>query len=386
MIKDILEIIRKNIENFEEEHNDVFNLKERLNSLRETANEVNESWSQSWIGFHANLYYEDFQKPSWEKTFNSEWGSLNGIPDYWKEKDYDEVEEYIENNNVGIGLNEIGDRVNEAIVKISKIKNKVTTELTIIEGKEKYESEWEEVVKFKDYQWGTSPRKIIQHRKPEQIMSRDTKAIQQGIVTPPHIMYDSSLISLISKIDSIEEFLEKTKMILRKIEIKNENYFDDSNNLDDEFHVDKILNICKKFYNVARQLRSRYSNRETIKIEDEYDAQDLFHALLKLYFDDIREEEWNPSYAGSSTRSDFLLKNEKLILELKKTRESMTDKDLGEQLIIDIAKYKSHPDSKILICFVYDPEGRIGNPYGIESDLNELTSEEMKVITVIEPK
>ncbi|MMZ64232.1 hypothetical protein D1872_265390 [compost metagenome] len=146
-----------------------------------------------------------------------------------------------------------------------------------------------------------------------------------------------------------------------------------------------MLNIFDRFHFVARQLRHRYSNRETLKITDEYDVQDLLHALLKMNFDDIRPEEWNPSYAGGSTRSDFLLKPEQVVLEIKKTRPSMTDKDLGNQLIIDVAKYKQHPDCKVLICFVYDPEGIIGNSKGMEDDLNKLSTENMRVLTIIRP-
>lgn len=43
---------------------------------------------------------------------------------------------------------------------------------------------------------------------------------------------------------------------------------------------------------------------------------------------------------------------------------------LGDQLIIDVDRYKVHPDCKRLICFVYDVEGRIGNPKGLMADLN----------------
>ncbi|MEI6002257.1 hypothetical protein H3V53_35580 [Paraburkholderia bengalensis] len=35
---------------------------------------------------------------------------------------------------------------------------------------------------------------------------------------------------------------------------------------------------------------------------DEYDVQDLLHGVLHLEFDDIRPEEWCPSYAGTGTR------------------------------------------------------------------------------------
>ena len=68
--------------------------------------------------------------------------------------------------------------------------------------------------------------------------------------------------------------------------------------------------IFQRFHKVARQVRSRHDQRDTLSISDEYDVQDLLHALLSIYFDDIRAEEWTPSYAGSSSRMDFLLKPE----------------------------------------------------------------------------
>lgn len=134
--------------------------------------------------------------------------------------------------------------------------------------------------------------------------------------------------------------------------------------------VESLKLIFSRFHLVARQLRSRYSDRETLSVEDEYDVQDLMHSLLTLFFDDIRNEEWTPSYAGSSSRVDFLLKQESIVIEIKKTRKSIGGKEIGEQLIVDIQRYQAHPDCKTLVCFVYDPEGRIANPQGLENDLN----------------
>ncbi|QWT22117.1 hypothetical protein KPL74_08930 [Bacillus sp. NP157] len=143
--------------------------------------------------------------------------------------------------------------------------------------------------------------------------------------------------------------------------------------------------ICLRFHYVARQLRVRHADRPTLEVDDEYDAQDLFHALLKLHFDDVRPEEWTPSYAGGSSRVDFLLKEEGIIVELKKTRKSMSERDIGEQLITDAARYQAHPDCRALICFVYDPEGRVGNPVGLERDLEALASN-IKIRVIIAPK
>lgn len=137
--------------------------------------------------------------------------------------------------------------------------------------------------------------------------------------------------------------------------------------------------IFNNFHKVVKSLRNRYDSRNTIDVDDEYDVQDLLFAILQIFFKDIRKEEWTPSYAGNSSRVDFLLKEEKTVIEVKKTRKTMKDKDLGEQLIIDIAKYKSHPDCKKLICFVYDPEGRIVNPEGIVKDLENENENFVKI-------
>lgn len=143
--------------------------------------------------------------------------------------------------------------------------------------------------------------------------------------------------------------------------------------------------LAQRFHNIARQLRNRYSQRPTIEVEDEYDVQDLLHSLLLIYFDDIRPEEWTPSYAGKSSRMDFLIKAEQMVIETKKTRKGLDAKELGDQLIVDIQRYQAHPDCKTLFCFVYDPEARITNPVGIEADLSG-THNSLDVVVVIEPK
>ena len=147
-------------------------------------------------------------------------------------------------------------------------------------------------------------------------------------------------------------------------------------------NIDLLQNLLDKFHEVVKQLRNRHNGRNTLDVTDEYDVQDLLHALLKLYFDDIRKEEWTPSYAGGCARMDFLLKVEKTVIEVKKTRAGLADKELGKQLIEDKARYQSHQDCRKLICFVYDPEGRIVNPKGIQNDLN-LNSDDFIVEIII---
>ena len=139
--------------------------------------------------------------------------------------------------------------------------------------------------------------------------------------------------------------------------------------------LDPVPILCFRFHEVAKQLRCRYANRPTIEMQDEYDVQDLMHALLRIFFDDVRNEEWTPSYAGGASRMDFLLPRELTVLEVKKTREGLASKQIGDQLLVDIAKYQQHPKCKRLICFVYDPDGRILNARGLENDLTKMHSD-----------
>ena len=61
------------------------------------------------------------------------------------------------------------------------------------------------------------------------------------------------------------------------------------------------------------------------------------------------------------------------------------DKELGEQLLVDAARYASHQDCKVLVCFVYDPDGFVVNPDGLVSDL-ELLQGNVEVRVFIEPR
>jgi hypothetical protein len=149
--------------------------------------------------------------------------------------------------------------------------------------------------------------------------------------------------------------------------------------------VGHLLRILPRFHRFARQLLRRHASRPTVEVNDEYDVQDLLHALLKLEFSDVRPEELSPSYAGQSTRMDFLLKDEQVVVEIKKTRKTLTDKELGSELIQDIARYQSHPDCRVLVCFVYDPDGLIRNPAGLKNDLETLAMGGLKVHVVISP-
>ena len=146
-----------------------------------------------------------------------------------------------------------------------------------------------------------------------------------------------------------------------------------------------VQRICERFHAVTKQLRHRHDARPTLDVGDEYDVQDLLHALLRVEFEDVRPEEWTPSYAGGAGRMDFLLKSEQLVIETKMARAGHTAKKLGDELLIDIARYQQHPDCRTLVCFVYDPLGLVANPRGVERDLGRQAGD-FEVSVLIRPR
>lgn len=166
----------------------------------------------------------------------------------------------------------------------------------------------------------------------------------------------------------LQDLFEAIRQTLGLKEIKSSGSTKSSRN--EHSNLISLERLIKRFHLVVQQLRYRHNNRETLRVDDEYDVQDLLHALLKISFDDVRIEEYTPSYAGGSSRVDFLLKNEQIVIEVKMTNSRLKEKQVGDQLIIDIKRYQSHPDCKILVCFVYDPMNHIRNPNGLEKDLS----------------
>lgn len=146
--------------------------------------------------------------------------------------------------------------------------------------------------------------------------------------------------------------------------------------------VKVVLELGERFVDVQRSLKRRHGKRETLLVNDEYDAQDLLRSLLRVFFKDVRPEDYVPSHAGASSRIDFVLPEYGLAVELKYGRESLSDADLGAELIVDTKRYGSRDDVQHLLCLVFDLDGTISNPRGIESDLEREHSKDGLAVTV----
>jgi hypothetical protein len=143
--------------------------------------------------------------------------------------------------------------------------------------------------------------------------------------------------------------------------------------------IERLLQILiNGLIRAMNPLKRRRKGAPYLRFDNEYDVQDLLHSLLRPWIADIRSEEYTPSYAGSSTRIDFLLAEHDVVIEVKYIRDPSHARKVGDELILDIAHYRAHPQCKSLWIVVYDSEHSIPNPGGLIADL-ENGSESIKV-------
>lgn len=137
--------------------------------------------------------------------------------------------------------------------------------------------------------------------------------------------------------------------------------------------IDELLKVLLKGLRRAMHpLTHRRKGAQALSFSTEYDVQDLLHALLRPWVADIRPEEFTPSYAGSSTRMDFLLPKHRVVLELKFVRSGEHAKKIGDELIVDISHYQAHPDCAFLWCVIFDQDHLLLNAEGLKTDLQGM--------------
>jgi REase_DpnII-MboI len=266
--------------------------------------------------------------------------------------------------------------------RFHKLRDFILAELSFIKGKEEYMGEETVLLdEIKGFKWGMKPREYAKSKAP--IIHLTSNPLEfSNFQTPPHIVIADRQIHAWSLLMAYDQFEALSNRLLRLIELNTDDYQITSSAVASK---SGLFSIVEKFHLVSKQLRNRHENRGSIVLSDEYDVQDLFHALLLIFFEDIRSEDYVPSFAGRNSRVDFLLKKEKIVIEIKMTRNGLGEKQVGDELLRDIARYKSHPDCNTLICFVYDPESHIANPRGLENDLAKFSTEEMEVIIFVRP-
>ncbi|MDF1690697.1 MAG: nucleotide-binding protein, partial [Cycloclasticus sp.] len=162
-----------------------------VTALADSANDIGESWSGSWFGYHSRVYYEGFQSPPPGAAFSQEWGFQDafsmGTRGEWREYKFDDVVQLINDRAGNPDLTTIFTDGEKAIDVFEEVKSQVLSSVYSnfdTENDKFLKGLVEKIEKTKNY---TESDFVSVHRPTGQMRSRDMIAIEKGLVTPPHI-------------------------------------------------------------------------------------------------------------------------------------------------------------------------------------------------------
>lgn len=162
-----------------------------LSKLQASAEEVGKSASGSWLGYHALVYYEELKKPPPDAHFDQEWGFMDAplssrTSGSWLEYDRETVVEAIQEKAGSPDLEPAREFDDGAREEIETCKSEI---LSILQTHTEQNDPHLESVRDKiDEISLLSQEDVIIGLLPRsKVVTRDSVAINQGHITPPHI-------------------------------------------------------------------------------------------------------------------------------------------------------------------------------------------------------
>jgi hypothetical protein len=119
-----------------------------------------------------------------------------------------------------------------------------------------------------------------------------------------------------------------------------------------------IEKICKRVPNAARILRNRQrKDKAPYVVEDEYDVQDLLHAILRAYLKHSVQEDPLPKVAGTkSSRADISIEELGILIEVKFVHGPDDQKRIFDEFSQDLVVYTSWTPLKTLLFVIYNAD------------------------------
>ena len=196
--EELIQIIERLNSQFEKGKNPEFS--DPIKSLVEAINKISRSFSGSWLGYHANVYYENFNLPPHGHHFNQEWGLnknfSNRASSAYREYNFEEVKLAAYKIASNPNLEPARKLAQESLPLFEDCKSDTLSILAIelsIASDNFLETIKKEVQDLKFH----SRREIIESFKPQiAVVTRDTLARNQGYKAPPHIRIKAELTEL----------------------------------------------------------------------------------------------------------------------------------------------------------------------------------------------
>ena len=194
--------------------------------------QIERSWSNSWLGYQANVYYRNFQKVPPGAYFSKEWGIIRSQGD-WVEYEHEDVWLYVQKQTKGCKF------LDAATVEQSKRLKDMFEErkhvfLSLIsstdQGKQNdpYLNDLISQAKKISCCDRRSLVQSVQHDQLKATVTRDTRVPDGPWVCPPHIAINCDAVVIMSPILASLDFSKALKKIVSHATIKQHTTSDES--------------------------------------------------------------------------------------------------------------------------------------------------------------
>ena len=188
-------------------------IQDPLERLEEAVQKVKKSWSGSWLGYHANVYYEGLAPRPPGAHFSQEWGLTTSFvrhstSGHWVEYDPDEVKTATRKLAGNPNLEPSHEFCEEAMPEFETMKSTVASilETELEKSSDTFLNRLKNDLEKLSY---LNQFEILESLKPGgQIMTRDSLAAGQGIWVPPHMFVLSEALEIGQTVGIIEKLSE----------------------------------------------------------------------------------------------------------------------------------------------------------------------------------
>lgn len=116
-----------------------------------------------------------------------------------------------------------------------------------------------------------------------------------------------------------------------------------------------IKDLCSRLPQAAKILVSRRKGKTVFNFDDEYDVQDLLHAILRCYIKETVQENPFPKLAATnSSRADISIEKLGAIIEIKFARVRSDQARITRELSEDLVLYSSCNFLTDLVFVIYN--------------------------------
>jgi len=189
--------------------------------------DVGQSSSGSWIGYQSLVYYRGFQKPPANAHFSKEWGFDNladlvriGSVGDWVIYSADDVFNAIRSRS---GVDSIDDVITKCVEMNKQIDDCIDSVFSISQNQHLPKDEYvEKTIKSIIEDKSLSQSDFISYYRPNQLVSRDARAIDGGYQTPPHILIIASCMYVQKSVQRSQDILKLINKLITHIKNKAE--------------------------------------------------------------------------------------------------------------------------------------------------------------------